>query len=115
MPESFPSRCPSSNLTDIVLYEDELFGFDLFAKINLLIYSFTHTKRTSMTRSIFGELFYVNGGKERNGIDLITGLVTINGGGAVQSQERHLKGTLGRKRKPCQRQERGGKGNEPCT
>ena len=33
----------------------------------------------------------------------------------VQLQAEHLKGTLGRKRQPCQGQERGGKGNEPCT
>ena len=37
------------------------------------------TKKTSMARSTFKVLFYVNGSKERNGIVPIMGRVTING------------------------------------
>ena len=77
-----------------------------------------------MTRSTFRVLFYANGskdeydkehisravlcerqqGKERNCPHHGTGYNQRNGG-AVQLQAKHRKGALGRKGKPCQRQE----------
>ena len=48
------------------------------ARFNSLIFNFAN-KKTSMTRSTFKVLFYVNGSKEKNGIVPIMGRVTING------------------------------------
>ena len=48
------------------------------ARFNSLIFNFAN-KKTSMARSTFKVLFYVNGSKERNGIVPIMGRVTING------------------------------------
>ena len=48
------------------------------ARFNSLIFNFAN-KKTSMARSTFKVLFYVNGSKEKNGIVPIMGRVTING------------------------------------
>ena len=48
------------------------------AGFNSLIFNFAN-KKTSMARSTFKVLFYVNGSKEKNGIVPIMGRVTING------------------------------------
>lgn len=45
---------------------------------NSLIFNFAN-KKTSMARSTFKVLFYVNGNKEKNDIVRIIGRVTING------------------------------------
>ena len=48
------------------------------ARFNSLIFNFAN-KKTSVARSTFKVLFYVNGSKEKNGIVPIMGRVTING------------------------------------
>ena len=48
------------------------------SRSNSLIFNFAN-KKTSMARSTFKVLFYVNGSKEKNGIVPIMGRVTING------------------------------------
>ena len=48
------------------------------ARFNSLIFNFAN-KKTSMARSTFKVLFYVNGSKEKDGIVPIMGRVTING------------------------------------
>ena len=69
-----------------------------------------------MARSTFRVLFYANGSKEKNGIVPIMGRVTINGTVAQFSCKWSIPKILwGRKGKPCQEQERGGEGNEPCA
>ena len=54
------------------------YGFDWLTWSNSLSSNFA-TKKTSMARSTFKVLFYVNGSKEKNGIVPIMGRVTING------------------------------------
>ena len=53
-------------------------------------------------------------GEERNCPHHGTGYNQRNGG-TVQLQTEHLKDALGCQGQPCQREERGGKGNEPCA
>ena len=53
-------------------------GFGWLTWSNSLIFNFA-IKKTSMARSTFKVLFYVNGSKEKNGIVPIMGRVTING------------------------------------
>lgn len=48
------------------------------SRSNSLIFNFAN-KKTSMARSTFKVLFYVNGNKEKNDIVRIIGRVTING------------------------------------
>ena len=54
------------------------YGFDWLTRSNSLILNFA-IKKTSMARSTFKVLFYVNGNKEKNDIVRIIGRVTING------------------------------------
>jgi hypothetical protein len=54
------------------------YGFGWFTRHNSLILNFK-LKKTSMARSTFKVLFYVNGNKEKNDIVRIIGRVTING------------------------------------
>ena len=54
------------------------YGFDWLTRSNSLIYNFAN-KKTSMARSTFKVLFYVNGSKEKNGFVPIMGRVAING------------------------------------
>ena len=54
------------------------YGFDWLTWSNSLSSNFAN-KKTSMARSTFKVLFYVNGSKEKNGIVPIMGRVTING------------------------------------
>lgn len=54
------------------------YGFDWLTRSNSLINNFAN-KKTSMARSTFKVLFYVNGNKEKNDIVRIIGRVTING------------------------------------
>ena len=53
-------------------------------------------------------------GKERNCPHHGTGY-NQRDGGAVQLQAEHRKGALGCQGQPCQRQERGSEGDEPCA
>lgn len=54
------------------------YGCNWLTWSNSLIYNFAN-KKTSMARSTFKVLFYVNGNKEKNDIVRIIGRVTING------------------------------------
>ena len=54
------------------------YGFDWLTWSNSLNSNFAN-KKTSMARSTFKVLFYVNGNKEKNNIVRIIGRVTING------------------------------------
>lgn len=54
------------------------YGFDWLTWSNSLSSNFAN-KKTSMARSTFKVLFYVNGNKEKNDIVRIIGRVTING------------------------------------
>ena len=54
------------------------YGCNWLTWSNSLIYNFAN-KKTSMARSTFKVLFYVNGSKEKDGIVPIMGRVTING------------------------------------
>ena len=68
------------------------YGFDWLTRSNSLIFNFA--KKTSMARSTFKVLFYVNGSKEKNGIVPIMGRVTINGTVAQFSCKRNILKTL---------------------
>ena len=59
------------------------------ARFNSLIFNFAN-KKTSMARSTFKVLFYVNGSKEKNGIVPIMGRVTINGSVAQFSRKQTI-------------------------
>ena len=61
---------------------------------NSLILNFAIKKKTSMARSTFKVLFYVNGSKEKNGIVPIMGRVTINGTVAQFSCKQNIPKTL---------------------
>ncbi len=63
------------------------------ARFNSLIFNFAN-KKTSMARSTFKVLFYVNGSKEKNGIVPIMGRVTINGSVAQFSCKQTIPKTL---------------------
>ena len=63
------------------------------SRSNSLIYNFAN-KKTSMARSTFKVLFYVNGSKEKNGIVPIMGRVTINGTVAQFSCKQTIPKTL---------------------
>ncbi len=63
------------------------------ARFNSLIFNFAN-KKTSMARSTFKVLFYVNGSKEKNGIVPIKGRVTINGSVAQFSCKQTIPKTL---------------------
>ena len=70
-----------------------LYGFDWLTRSNSLIYNFAN-KKTSMARSTFKVLFYVNGSKEKDGIVPIMGRVTINGTVAQFSCKQTIPKTL---------------------
>ena len=59
------------------------------SRFNSLIFNFAN-KKTSMARSTFKVLFYVNGSKEKNGIVPIMGRVTINGSVAQFSCKQNI-------------------------
>ena len=61
---------------------------------NSLILNFAIKKKTSMARSTFKVLFYVNGSKEKNSIVPIMGRVTINGTVAQFSCKQNIPKTL---------------------
>ena len=63
------------------------------SRSNSLIFNFAN-KKTSMARSTFKVLFYVNGSKEKNGIVPIMGRVTINGTVAQFSCKQNIPKTL---------------------
>ena len=63
------------------------------SRSNSLIFNFAN-KKTSMARSTFKVLFYVNGSKEKNGIVPIMGRVTINGSVAQFSCKQNIPKTL---------------------
>lgn len=63
------------------------------SRSNSLIFNFAN-KKTSMARSTFKVLFYVNGSKEKNGIVPIMGRVTINGTVAQFSCKQTIPKTL---------------------
>lgn len=63
------------------------------SRFNSLIFNFAN-KKTSMARSTFKVLFYVNGSKEKNGIVPIMGRVTINGSVAQFSCKQNIPKTL---------------------
>ena len=63
------------------------------SRFNSLIFNFAN-KKTSMARSTFKVLFYVNGSKEKNGIVPIMGRVTINGSVAQFSCKQTIPKTL---------------------
>ena len=63
------------------------------ARFNSLIFNFAN-KKTSIARSTFKVLFYVNGSKEKNGIVPIMGRVTINGSVAQFSCKQTIPKTL---------------------
>ena len=63
------------------------------SRFNSLIISFA-LKKTSIARSTFKVLFYVNGSKEKNGIVPIMGRVTINGSVAQFSCKQTIPKTL---------------------
>ena len=63
------------------------------SRSNSLIFNFAN-KKTSMARSTFKVLFYVNGSKEKNGIVPIMGRVTINGSVAQFSCKQTIPKTL---------------------
>ena len=63
------------------------------ARFNSLIFNFAN-KKTSLARSTFKVLFYVNGSKEKNGIVPIMGRVTINGSVAQFSCKQTIPKTL---------------------
>ena len=63
------------------------------SRSNSLIYNFAN-KKTSMARSTFKVLFYVNGSKEKDGIVPIMGRVTINGTVAQFSCKQTIPKTL---------------------
>ena len=63
------------------------------SRYNSLISNFAN-KKTSMARSTFKVLFYVNGSKEKNGIVPIMGRVTINGSVAQFSCKQTIPKTL---------------------
>lgn len=60
-------------------------------------------KKTSMVRSTFKVLFYVNGSKEKNGIVPIMGRVTINGSVAQFSCKQTIPKTLWDAKGNCNR------------
>ena len=63
------------------------------SRSNSLIFNFAN-KKTSMARSTFKVLFYVNGSKEKDGIVPIMGRVTINGTVAQFSCKQTIPKTL---------------------
>lgn len=63
------------------------------SRSNSLIFNFAN-KKTSMARSTFKVLFYVNGSKEKDGIVPIMGRVTINGAVAQFSCKQTIPKTL---------------------
>ena len=69
------------------------YGFDWLTWSNSLSSNFAN-KKTSMARSTFKVLFYVNGSKEKNGIVPIMGRVTINGTVAQFSCKQSILKTL---------------------